>query len=152
MEGRSLLPVVHGTGRGPERGPRQGVGQGSGAGAALEATNEWPDEVYVQISEAQVGRAVRTRRWKYGVDAPGRSGGTDPTADAYVEQYLYDLWADPYELNNLCGLASHREVSDVLKSRLKRLMTAAGESEPEISNAPERPSGQKRVSAEEARL
>ena len=36
---------------------------------------EWPDDVFIQISEAQVGRALRTKRWKYGVDAPDKQGG-----------------------------------------------------------------------------
>ena len=47
MQGRSILPLTRGE------------------------TEEWPEEVFVQVSEAQVGRAVRTHRWKYGVAAPG---------------------------------------------------------------------------------
>ncbi len=35
---------------------------------------EWLGEVFVQISESQVGRAIRTHRRKYAVDAPQ----TDP--------------------------------------------------------------------------
>ena len=57
MQGRSILPLLRG----------QAV--------------DWPEEVFIQISESQVGRAVRTRRWKYGVDAPDKNGGaTPPTA------------------------------------------------------------------------
>ena len=52
---------------------------------------DWRSEVFVQVSEAQVGRAVRTRRWKYGVVAPGKDGLADPGSDRYVESYLYDL-------------------------------------------------------------
>ena len=127
MEGRSILPLL--------RGER----------------SDWPEEVFVQISEAQVGRAVRTRRWKYGVDAPDAKGGRDLAADRYVEQYLYDLQADPYELHNLIGLQSHREVAAVLRQRLAHRMVAAGEEAPHIEPAPVRPSGQRRVTAEEAR-
>ena len=127
MEGRSILPLL--------RGERAG----------------WPEEVFVQISESQVGRAVRTQRWKYGVSAPDRDGWQDAAADGYVEEYLYDLQADPYELTNLIGLESHREVAEVMRERLVRRMVEAGEAEPAIEPAPERPSGQRRVSREEAR-
>ncbi|MEW6752992.1 MAG: sulfatase-like hydrolase/transferase [Candidatus Latescibacterota bacterium] len=128
MVGRSLLPLL--------RGQRQG----------------WPEEVFVQISEAQVGRAVRTRRWKYCVDAPDRNGVRDAHADSYVEQYLYDLQADPWELTNLVGLESHRMVADALRDRLLRRLRQAGEEVPRITPAPTRPSGGRRVTAQEAQL
>jgi len=111
----------------------------------------WQEEVFVQISEAQVGRAVRTARWKYGVHAPDRDGWRDPGAERYAEEYLYDLKADPYELTNLIGLESHAEVTGVMRDRLLRRMTAAGEEAPEIEPAPARPGGQRRVTPEEAR-
>lgn len=126
MEGRSMLPLL--------RGER----------------SDWPEEVFIQISEAQVGRAVRTRRWKYCVDAPDGKGGRDPGADRYVEQFLYDLQADPYELHNLIGLESHQEVAATLRQRLVRRMVAAGEAAPHIEPAPSRSSGQRRVTPEEA--
>ena len=53
MQGRSFLRLA--------RGDRAG----------------WPEEVFVQISEAQVGRAVRTERWKYSVSAPDRDAWND---------------------------------------------------------------------------
>jgi arylsulfatase A-like enzyme len=127
MQGRSLLPLTRGQSEG------------------------WPEEVFVQISEAQVGRAVRTQRWKYGVDAPEKRGGRDPGSDRYVEQYLYDLACDPYELTNLVGLASHQDVATVMRERLIRQMVAVGEEAPVIEPAESRPSGQRRVSPEEAR-
>jgi arylsulfatase A-like enzyme len=112
---------------------------------------DWPEEVFIQISESQVGRAVRTRRWKYSVSAPDKSGWETPGADHYVEEFLYDLEADPHELTNLIGLASHQEVSRILRERLVRRMLAAGESEPTIEAAPVRPSGQRRVSESDGR-
>ena len=121
MQGRSLMPLLRG------------------------GAPDWPDEVFVQISEAQVGRAVRTRRWKYGVDAPDLARSDVSGADQYEEQYLYDLEVDPYELTNLIGLESHREVARVMRERLLRRIEEAGELPPRIKEAPQRPSGQRRV-------
>lgn len=103
----------------------------------------WQEEVYVQISETQVARAVRTRRWKYIVSAPGKDPERDFTSDVYVEEALYDLYADPYELNNLVGYTSHRRVADVLQQRLLRRMAEAGEPPATILSAPEVEGGQK---------
>ena len=105
----------------------------------------------MQISEAQVGRAVRTHRWKYGADAPDGQGRDVAGADHYEEQYLYDLQVDPYELNNLVGLESHREVAQVMEERLLRRMEEAGEARPLIKEASPRRSGQRKVLPEEAR-
>ena len=127
MDGRSILPLLRGE------------------------TEAWPEEVFLQISEAQVGRAVRTHRWKYSVSAPDADGRADPDADHYVEEFLYDLKSDPYELRNLVGLQSHLRVATVMRARLIRRMVEAGESEPTIGFAPVVASGQRRVSEEEAR-
>ena len=112
MQGASILPLVN----------RQAV--------------DWQDEVFVQISESQVGRAIRTRRWKYAVAAPDRHGWDDAASDRYIEANLYDLFADPYELHNLAGYESHRAVSDVLRGRLLQRMQQAGEAEARIEPAP----------------
>ena len=113
-----------------------------------EERGGWPEEVFVQISESEVGRTVRTRRWKYSVSAPDKDPLRDSASERYTEKYLYDLLADPYELENLVGLESHREVKKAMRRRLVRRMVEAGETEPEIGARPERPSG-RRVSAEE---
>jgi arylsulfatase A-like enzyme len=110
---------------------------------------DWQSEVFIQISESEVGRAIRTSRWKYGVTAPGKNGSSDPAADRYVETSLYDLDADPYELNNLVGIESHRELSDALKARLVKRMTAAGENAPIVEDAKPREAGQYMVYADE---
>ena len=72
-------------------------------------------------------------------------------SDRYVEEYLYDLQADPYELTNLVGMESHREVSEAMKERLIRRMSEAGEQEANIEPAPTRPGGERRVLLEETR-
>jgi arylsulfatase A-like enzyme len=125
MQGRSLLPLL--------RGERA----------------DWPDDIFLQISEDQVGRAVRTQRWKYSVYAPHKNGREDASSPLYVEQYLYDLQADPHELTNLIGLESHRAVADALRARLIRRMVAVGEEAPTILAAPPRPGGQRRVLPDE---
>lgn len=121
MQGRSILPLLRG-----ERG-------------------DWPEEVFVQISEAQTGRAVRTKRWKYGVDAPGETG---PSAARYEEQYLYDLQSDPHELANLIGSEAHRPVAEAMRGRLLRRMAVAGEGVPEIEVAAARTCGRNQPAEE----
>lgn len=86
------------------------------------------DDVFIQISESEVGRALRTDRFKYAVYAPDADPATDPAADAYDERYLYDLAADPYEQVNLVGRADHRDVAVRLRERLlDRIATIEGE-------------------------
>ena len=126
MEGHSIMPLLR----------RQPV--------------DWPADVFVQISESQVGRAVRTRRWKYSVVAKDKDGNSDPASDHYSEEFLYDLRADPYELTNLIGFSSHRELAARLRQRLIRRMVEAGEAAPQIELAPDRPhSRQRKVTEEE---
>ncbi|MDQ1913463.1 sulfatase-like hydrolase/transferase [Paenibacillus sp. GD4] len=128
MQGRSIMPLVR----------RQ--------------SGEWPEEVLVQISESQVGRAIRTDRWKYSVTAPQLHGWSDSASEHYVEDLLYDLESDPYELVNLIGLESYRSVADDLKRRLISRLVEIGEPEPVIASAESRPGGQRRVSIEEIRV
>jgi arylsulfatase A-like enzyme len=96
------------------------------------AAGDWPDDIFLQISESQVGRAVRTARWKYSVHAPHRNGGSDPDSDVYVEEFLYDLYADPHEQFNLVTSPAHASVRAEMAARLLRRMLAAGEPEPAI--------------------
>lgn len=116
MVGRSLLPLL--------RGDR----------ATIES---WPREVFVQISESHVGRAVRTARWKYAVAAPDLHGGKHACSDRYVESFLYDLQSDPHELRNLVGSRrdDHVAVRDELRVTLIRRMVEAGETPPTIEPA-----------------
>ena len=111
MHGRALQPLVAGT------------------------ADAWADEVFVQISESQVGRALRTARWKYSVSAPDRDGGRDAGSEVYVEEYLYDLAGDPHERNNLVGSPDHAAVRATLAERLKERMAEAGERVPVVRPA-----------------
>ncbi|MEJ6951454.1 sulfatase-like hydrolase/transferase [Natronospora cellulosivora (SeqCode)] len=94
--------------------------------------DDWAEEVFLQISESQVGRAIRTKRWKYSVKAPGKHGARDSKSDVYVEQYLYDLEKDPYEKNNLVANSDYADIRTELAERLKRRMKDANEDVPEI--------------------
>jgi len=85
----------------------------------------------LQISESQCGRAIRTRDWKYSVRAPEKTG-SDPDSDVYLEDYLYDLKADPYERNNLVSDNAYADIRVELSARLKNRMVQAGEKEPKI--------------------
>ena len=92
----------------------------------LQGETDWPTSAFVQVSESVCGRAVRTSRWKFGVEAPG----VDPAArhaGRYVETHLYDLVSDPYELINLAGSEPHEPVRRELVAELSRRMDAAGE-------------------------
>ncbi len=109
--------------------------QGAVAWAGASPHPQWPQEVFAQISESQVGRCIRTERWKYSVVAPDRKGWSDPGSDVYVEEFLYDLEADPHEKHNLVSDPAHVAVRAELAERLKRRMVEAGEREPEIRPA-----------------
>ena len=122
VQGRSLLPLT---------------GGGHDPGRA--------ESVLVQISEDRVGRAVRTSRWKYVVDAPGADAWNEPDAEHYAETELYDLTADPYELDNLAGLVSHRAVAGGLRAELLEWLARIEGVEPVVERAAPRPAGQRRA-------
>lgn len=109
--------------------------QGRSYLALLDRKAGWRNEVFIQISESMVGRALRTYRWKYAVaapNAPGRAG----SSDRYVEYQMYDLFTDPHELINLAARREYRDVAKELRARLVARMAEAGESTPVIDDAP----------------
>jgi len=95
---------------------------------------DWPGEVFVQVSGSQCGRALRTSRWKYSARAPDKSGG-DPCSEVYVDDLLYDLQADPHERNNLVGQPGYEKIARSLRDRLRKRIVQAGEREPVIRSA-----------------
>ncbi|MEM9161324.1 MAG: sulfatase-like hydrolase/transferase [Verrucomicrobiota bacterium] len=111
LPGRSLMPILRGE------------------------SKDWENEAFIQISESQVGRAIRTSRWKYSVSDPSKAGGENPGSETYTEEFLYDLETDPYELQNLISFPSHRPVANRMKERLLNAMEKAGEKHPDIVDA-----------------
>lgn len=106
--------------------------QGRSILRSKDATSGETDDVFIQVSEDHVGRALRTRRWKYELAAPEADGWNDMNSSDYVETELYDLEADPFELDNLIGSQALGSVRRELRERLVRRMIAAGEPEPRI--------------------
>jgi arylsulfatase A-like enzyme len=121
MEGRSIMPLIRG----------QAV--------------EWPEEVFVQISEDKVSRAVRTHKWKYSVTAFDKDPITDSGSLKYTEEFLYDIEADRHELTNLAGMESYRSISKILRDKLVEKMAQAGEDKPLIELAVSKSSGQRKL-------
>jgi arylsulfatase A-like enzyme len=99
------------------------------------APHDWPQEVFLQISESEVGRAIRTKRWKYSVCAPDKNPWTDAASDRYTEEYLYDLEADPHERDNLVAGPAYEDVRGELRERLVARIALAGEAAPKIEAA-----------------
>ncbi|NLF29589.1 MAG: sulfatase-like hydrolase/transferase [Planctomycetes bacterium] len=111
MRGRPLQPLVDGT------------------------ASDWGDDVFVQISESHVGRAIRTARWTYSVRAAEASGNEDPDSPFYVEDFLYDNDADADQRNNLVADPALVFIRADLAARLTRRMIEAGEIPPVIRPA-----------------
>jgi arylsulfatase A-like enzyme len=98
------------------------------------------DAVFAQISEDHVGRAVRTKKWKYEVwlplDMMPKIWNTAKSEDdVYYERFLYDLESDPHERNNLISDPNYTEIRSELAEILKAKMAEAKEPIPEIKAA-----------------
>jgi uncharacterized sulfatase len=116
----------------------------------LPENAKWHDEVFFQVSETELGRGIRTKRWKYYVNAPHvqpllRLDDNFTTegyykmlwqskagSDSYIEYRLYDLESDPYEQNNLMSDSAYKDVRAELAERLIACMEKAGEETPKI--------------------
>lgn len=110
MEGRSLLNLA----RGQER--------------------NWRNEIFVQMREEALQRAIRTERWKYCIFDPD-SKAEDPHSTNYTERFLYDLFSDPHEHVNLIGRPAFRRIADELRDRLTARMAEIREPKPVVTSA-----------------
>lgn len=88
--------------------------------------------VFMQISESQCGRAVRTDRFKYSVRDIKPSGYLHMNSRVYFEDYLYDLKKDLNEKVNLIKNPKYAHVRQELKYLLIEEMQKAGEEIPVI--------------------
>lgn len=123
MQGRSIRPLL--------RDPK----------------SEWRAESFVQISETECGRAIRTARWKYGVSSP--YDADEPAAASYDEAFLYDLDSDPYELVNLIGMPAFAGVVADLRARLLNWIGRIEGESPRIVDHPAMYQRQHRLTARE---
>lgn len=57
--------------------------------------------VYIEISESQLGRAIRTRDYIYSMRKPRSLGVESADAKVYRDDKLYDLNIDPHQQKNL---------------------------------------------------
>ena len=73
------------------------------------------DCAFIQISETQCGRAIRTKDYTYSVSSPLPLSSSSPV---YFEDYLYDNRTDIAQKNNLI---KSKEYNDV-KLKLKKLL------------------------------
>lgn len=89
------------------------------------------DCVFMQISESQVGRAIRTKDYKYSVRAM-KNGEISHSSGIYFEDYLYDLKNDPCEKHNLVKDKKYAKIRADLRKILVREMINAGEKKPKI--------------------
>ena len=95
--------------------------------------NDTPERdcVFVQISESQIGRAVRTKDFKYSVRAIG-SGMMKHSSSVYFDDFLYDLRNDPHEKNNLVNNKIYKDVIKEMRELLSREMVKVGEQKPKF--------------------
>lgn len=94
------------------------------------------DFVFMQISESQCGRAIRTKRYKYCIRDFMPCGYIHGSSPVYFEAYLYDLENDPAEKNNLVKSKEYSEVRGKLRDMLVNQMLSIGERKPKIVKAP----------------
>lgn len=90
------------------------------------------DCVFMQISESQCGRAIRTDRFKYAVRDLSPVGYAHHSSKVYFEDYLYDLQNDPIEKHNLVKNPKNNKIRQELKYLLLEQMKNAGEETPVI--------------------
>lgn len=76
------------------------------------------DCAFIQISETQIGRAIRTHRYAYSVSGGKLIGLFKPSLKKYREEFLYDNMTDPHQQNNLIKSKEHKSIKEQLKAML----------------------------------
>lgn len=83
-------------------------------GMPIQDDNE-RDNVFIQISESQCGRAVRTKEYTYSVSCKKY---ISPSSRIYIEDYLYDNLKDKNQKHNLIKSKDYKEV----RKRLRKIL------------------------------
>lgn len=83
-------------------------------GTAIQSKHD-TDCAFIQISESQCGRAIRTREYTYSVSC-GKL--LSSSSKIYFEDYLYDNVKDIAQKNNLISSKDYEQIRKALKSRL----------------------------------
>ena len=94
--------------------------------------NNRKNEIFAQISESRVGRALRTSRYTYAVCAPQVNGGSSKDSPVYIDDFLYDMEKDPFQLQNLIHDPDYATTKDFLRKRLVHWINEAEGYTPEI--------------------
>jgi arylsulfatase A-like enzyme len=109
-----------------------------------KARASWRNEIFIQISESETARALRTPEWTYVALAPDANTDTDSGSPAYRDYQLYNNAGDGAQIVNLAGRAdppelvhyaggrSIRDITGELRDRLLARMEEAGEARPKI--------------------
>jgi uncharacterized sulfatase len=98
----------------------------------ISPNSQWTDYIFAQIGESQVGRCIRTKKWKYAIRAPGLNGSNYSKSRLYMEEFLFDLEKDPYELVNLVADQDYEVVRKELSLKIITHMVSIGEERPRI--------------------
>ncbi|WOO42597.1 sulfatase-like hydrolase/transferase [Rubellicoccus peritrichatus] len=104
---------------------------------ALDAEKNWRNKVFFQISESQVGRGIRTNKYKLSISDPKQREGwfLGKSSDYYEDEFFYDLIEDPHEHNNLIGDSRYESVISELREELSQFMKKIGEPESFLAGA-----------------
>jgi len=84
-------------------------------------------DIYIQISESFLGRALRTERYTYCVYNPDKNPNKEYLTDSYTERFLFDNKEDPAQKVNLVKDPAHAKLREDLRARLIVLAEEAGE-------------------------
>lgn len=98
---------------------------------SLESEEE-RTHIFMQISESQCARAIRTKKYKYSVRATTAGGFVVSASPIYFEDYLYDLEKDPNEKHNLIKDKAYKKERADLRKMLTEQMVEIGEKKPII--------------------
>ena len=107
------------------------------AGRALHDETTAPEDVFVQISESQIGRALRTATHTFAVKDPTRNplaGHRRPGSSHYVATHLYDNVTDPHQQHNLVKDADVAGIRRDLAERLATRIAAVEGTRPTITS------------------